>query len=45
MIVIKGLTVRVAILEVNKSLTALPVERAVPTVTADPTGCEYADGT
>ena len=25
-------------------LTALPVERAVPTVTADPTGCEYAEG-
>ena len=34
-IVITGKTVTVAVLELNGSLTAFPVERAVPAVTGD----------
>ena len=43
-IVIVGYTVSVAILESYGSLFPLPVDLAVPTVTAEPTGCEYAEG-
>jgi len=41
---ITGNTVIVPIPDCNGSLNALPVDLAVPAVTADPAGWEYADG-